>query len=455
MPVGRLLATMSIPAITSMMIQALYNVVDTFFVSLLDPDDNIMITAVGYALPIQIILLAFALGIGIGTNVLVARKLGESNKKEASNIARTGLFMAIISGIIFFILSLFLTKPFMHLMSNIPDIIHYGSQYLHIIMMFSIFMFVEIVCNKILQGQGRMIVPMITQIIGAVINIILDPIFIFGLFGIPAMGIKGAAIATIIGQLCAMIFVITYIFTHKIEISLKIKKLNIKREHVLEIIKVGAPAMLMNSVSSVTNILLNNILKNIDPQERANTILTLYFKMQNFIFMPVFGLNQGGLPILAYNYGAINKKRYLKTLKLLIISAFVIMLIGFMLFQFIPNILLQFFTKNTATIQIGVAAFRIISISFLPAAFGIIITNAYQSLSYGHFALIMSILRQVLLLIPCALLLGKLFGLDYIWFAFPISETIVALIFFPYILKLINHVFTKKEINKKLKESVG
>jgi len=453
MPVGRLLASMSIPAITSMLIQALYNIVDTFFVAKLDPTNNIMITAVGYALPIQIIIMAFALGIGIGTNVLVARKLGEQNKDEASNIAKTGLIMALIVGFIFFVISFFVVNPFMQIMSNIPNIIFYGSEYLQIIMMFSIFIFVEIVANKILQGQGRMIIPMITQIIGAVINIILDPILIFGWFGLPALGVKGAAIATIIAQFCAMCFVVIYIFTQKMEISLNIKTLKIKKEYVVEIVKVGAPAMLMNSISSITNILLNNILKEIDSLEKANTILTLYFKLQNFIFMPVFGLNQGGLPILSYNYGAANKKRYLKTLKLMLITAFIILFTGFIVFQTMPSLLIQIFAKDESTITIGKIAFRIISISFLPAAFGIILTNAFQSISYGHSALIMSILRQALLLIPSAYLLGKFLGLNYIWLSFPFSETIVAIIFFPYILKLINKVFLKKEIELKTKGS--
>jgi putative MATE family efflux protein len=254
MPVGRLLARMSIPAMTSMMIQALYNIVDTFYVSLIDASSNIMITAVGYALPMQIIIMAFALGIGIGTTVLVARKLGERNKREASNVAQTGLIMALVSGGVFFVLSFFVSGPFMDLMSDIPDIIYYGQQYLRIVMMFSVFLFIEIVCNKILQGQGRMIVPMITQIIGAVVNIILDPILIFGWFGLPEFGVRGAAIATIIGQCCAMIFVLIYIFTQKMDINLNIRNLKIRGRYIGEIFKTGAPTILINSIGSLTNI---------------------------------------------------------------------------------------------------------------------------------------------------------------------------------------------------------
>lgn len=452
MPVGRLLARMSIPAMTSMMIQALYNIVDTFYVSLIDPSSNIMITAVGYALPMQIIIMAFALGIGIGTTVLVARKLGERNKREASNVAQTGLIMALVSGGVFFVLSFFVSGPFMDLMSDIPDIIYYGQQYLRIVMMFSVFLFIEIVCNKILQGQGRMIVPMITQIIGAVVNIILDPILIFGWFGLPEFGVRGAAIATIIGQCCAMIFVLIYIFTQKMDINLNIRNLKIRGRYIGEIFKTGAPTILINSIGSLTNIALNNILKGIDVEEKANAVLTLYFKIQNFVFMPVFGLNQGGLPILSYNYGSGDKERYMRTFGLMLRSAFIILLVGFIIFQAFPEGLIRIFTSEESTISIGKNAFRIISLSFLPAAFGIILTVTFQSISYGHSALLMSFLRQALLLIPSAFLLGKFLGLKYIWLSFPISEFIVAVVFYPIIRKIINEVFARKKVEQRMTE---
>lgn len=452
MPVGRLLARMSIPAMTSMMIQALYNIVDTFYVSLIDSSSNIMITAVGYALPMQIIIMAFALGIGIGTTVLVARKLGERNKREASNVAQTGLIMALVSGGVFFVLSFFVSGPFMDLMSDIPDIIYYGQQYLRIVMMFSVFLFIEIVCNKILQGQGRMIVPIITQIIGAVVNIILDPILIFGWFGLPEFGVRGAAIATIIGQCCAMIFVLIYIFTQKMDINLNIRNLKIRGRYIGEIFKTGAPTILINSIGSLTNIALNNILKGIDVEEKANAVLTLYFKIQNFVFMPVFGLNQGGLPILSYNYGSGDKERYMRTFGLMLRSAFIILFIGFIIFQAFPEGLIRIFTSEESTISIGKNAFRIISLSFLPAAFGIILTVTFQSISYGHSALLMSFLRQALLLIPSAFLLGKFLGLKYIWLSFPISEFIVAVVFYPIIRKIINEVFARKKVEQRMTE---
>ena len=450
MPVGRLLARMSIPAMTSMMIQALYNIVDTFYVSLIDPSSNIMITAVGYALPMQIIIMAFALGIGIGTTVLVARKLGERNKRKVKRRANGTDNGACVGRRL---LSLVFCFGAVHgLDVDIPDIIYYGQQYLRIVMMFSVFLFIEIVCNKILQGQGRMIVPMITQIIGAVVNIILDPILIFGWFGLPEFGVRGAAIATIIGQCCAMIFVLIYIFTQKMDINLNIRNLKIRGRYIGEIFKTGAPTILINSIGSLTNIALNNILKGIDVEEKANAVLTLYFKIQNFVFMPVFGLNQGGLPILSYNYGSGDKERYMRTFGLMLRSAFIILFIGFIIFQAFPEGLIRIFTSEESTISIGKNAFRIISLSFLPAAFGIILTVTFQSISYGHSALLMSFLRQALLLIPSAFLLGKFLGLKYIWLSFPISEFIVAVVFYPIIRKIINEVFARKKVEQRMTE---
>ena len=251
---GRLIATMSIPAMFSMLIQALYNVVDSIYVARLDTTNDDMLTAVGYAFPIQILIMAFALGIGIGTNVLAAKKLGERKPDESSQIAQNGIMMAIIAGIFFFIMSFIIIKPFMNLMSNSKNIIENGTAYLRIVTMFSLFIMIEITCNKILQSMGRMIIPMFTQLIGAITNIILDPILIFGWHKIPAMGIRGAAIATVIGQAVAMTFVVIYILTNKFEISLKVKHFRFNGFYVKEIIKVGLPSMIMNAIGSITNI---------------------------------------------------------------------------------------------------------------------------------------------------------------------------------------------------------
>jgi putative MATE family efflux protein len=295
MPIGKLLAAMSLPAIFSMFVQAMYNVVDTMYISRYDIGQDNMITALGYAFPMQMIMMALSLGIGIGCNILISRKLGERKPNEASNIARTGIIMAIIAGLMFLAFSFFLPRVFLDLMSNIEIIKTYGVQYLSIIMMFSVFIFIEISVTKMLQGMGRMLIPMIAQLIGAITNIILDPIFIFTL----DLGVTGAAIATIIGQAAAMLFAVGYIILRKVDISFNFKNFKFKGVYVKEITRAGLPAMVMNSVAAFTNIILNNILKALNPEEIANAVLTIYFKLQSFVFMPIFGLTQGGLPILS------------------------------------------------------------------------------------------------------------------------------------------------------------
>jgi len=456
MPIGRLIAYMSIPAMLSMFIQALYNIVDSYWVGKIDITTDNMITAVGIALPMQILMLAFALGIGIGTNILVSRKLGERRHQEASSVAQTGIVMGIIMGLVFFVLSFIIIVPFFELMSINKDIISHGTSYLRIIMMLSMGMFIEIICNKILQGMGRMIIPMITQLIGALVNIILDPILIFGMFGFPELGFNGAAIATVIAQFTAMLFVVTYIIIKKFEIDLSLKKFRFKKIYVKEITKAGLPVLVMNSIGSLTITALNTILSPLNPNPNdspANAVLTSYFRLQSLIFMPVFGLVQGGMPILSYNYGANDKNRYFKALKILIISALVIMTIGFIIFQLFPVALLSIFSPTEVMLDIGINALKIISVGFLPASISIIITMSFQSIGRGEVALLMSLLRQAVFLIPLSFILGQIGGLDIVWFGFPISEFIVILLFIPIIIISIKRAFQRKsnlfDINKE------
>lgn len=424
-PIGKLIATMSLPAIFSMFVQSMYNVVDTMYISRYDVGSDNMITALGYAFPMQMIIMAIALGIGIGSNILISRKLGERKKEESSTIARTGIVMAVIAGIVFFGFSFFLPELFLKLMSNIPLIREYGVKYLSIVMMCSIFMYVEICITKMLQGMGRMIVPMVAQLIGAITNIILDPILIFSF----DMGIEGAAIATVIGQAASMIYVVIYVLIKSIDISLSYKGFKLLWKNIKEIINAGAPAMVMNSIAAFTNIILNNILKALDPEETANAVLTLYFKLQSFVFMPIFGLTQGGLPILSYNYGANIKNRFDKALKFMFIISFSLMTVGFILFQVLPRALLNILGPEDKTIEMGILAIRIISYSFFPAAFGIIITNTFQAIGSGSKALLMSLLRQAVLLIPISYILGKMIGIEGVWVSYPIAEGLCALIF--------------------------
>jgi putative MATE family efflux protein len=441
MPIGKLLATMSIPAIFSMFVQAMYNVVDTMYISRYDVGEDNMITALGYAFPMQMIMLALSLGIGIGCNILISRKLGEKKNDEAANIARTGIIMAIVAGLVFFALSFFLPKIFLNLMSNIEIIKTYGIQYLSIIMMFSIFIFVEISISKMLQGMGRMLIPMLAQLIGAITNIVLDPIFIFTL----NMGVSGAAIATVIGQVASMLFCVGYIIFKKVDISFSFKNFKLKATYIQQITRAGIPAMVMNSIAAFTNIILNNILKMLNPEEIANAVLTIYFKLQSFIFMPIFGLTQGGLPILSYNFGANIKKRFVKCAKILVSVSLTLMTIGFLLFQLFPRNLLDILGPEPQTITLGIPALKIISFAFFPAAFGIIMISIFQSIDQGSKALLMSLLRQAAFLVPFALILGKAFGVEGVWLAFPISELLCLLLFAIPLIKLIKFSFAKKD----------
>jgi putative MATE family efflux protein len=442
---GKLIASMSIPAMFSMLIQALYNIVDTIYVARIDKTSDALITALGYAFPMQILLMAFALGIGIGTNVLVARKLGERKPEEASRFGQTGIMLTIMMSIVFLGLSFVIVEPFMKMMSNNHEIIKAGTSYLRIVMAFSIFQFLEIVYTKILQSTGQMIIPMFTQLIGAITNIILDPIFIFGWFGLPAFGVTGAAIATVIGQGVAMIFVLIYTYRKKLEISLSLRRFRFSKHHVTEIIKLGAPSAVMNSVASITNIALNSILKQHDPEETANAVLTSYFKLQSFVFMPAFGLNQGGMPILSYNYGANNKKRFDKALKILFTTALSILTVGLLIFQIFPKPLLNLFSPSPRMIELGLPALRLISLAFIPAAINVILTMTFQSVGRGFVAMTMSLLRQLAFLIPFAYLFGKFWKLNGVWLAFPASEAIVTLFFFPLGIYIVRKVFQLKE----------
>ncbi|MHB8063369.1 MAG: MATE family efflux transporter, partial [Ruminiclostridium sp.] len=323
MPIGRLLASMSVPAMMSMLVQSLYNVVDSFFVSKLGKE---AFEAVSIAFPMQILVIAFAVGVGIGTNSLIARKLGEGKLDEATITARTGLFLAIVNAAIFVVIGLVFSGPFISMFSDNSKVISLGTTYLTIVTACSAGMFIEILCSKTLQATGNMTIPMISQLIGASINIILNPILIFGLFGFPKLGIAGSAIATITGQLTAMTYVITMFRVKSHDIHLTLRGLKVKKENVIDIYKVGAPTIVMNAIASVTTTSLNAILMSFS--ESAISILGIYFKLQSFVFMPVFGLTQGAMPIMGYNFGANKKKRFYHTFYLSLSVAIGIMAIG-------------------------------------------------------------------------------------------------------------------------------
>lgn len=438
MPIGRLLASMSLPAMLSMLVQSLYNVVDSYFVSQLGPE---AFTAVSIAFPMQILVLAFAVGVGIGTNSLIARKLGEGKVDEATITARTGLFLAIVNAAIFVVIGLLASKPFISLFSEDAKVISMGTTYLTIVTACSAGMFIEIICSKTLQATGNMLIPMVSQLIGASLNIVLNPILINGWWFFPKLGIAGSAVATITGQLTAMCYVITMFKLKSHDIHLTLRGLKIKKENVINIYKVGAPTIVMNAIASVTTTSLNAILMSFS--DAAIAILGIYFKLQSFVFMPVFGLTQGAMPIMGYNFGANKKKRFYHTFYLSLTVSMIIMVAGLLLFHTIPDKLLSVFGQNS---DMGRYALKAISFCFIPAAFGIIITTMFQAVGHGMKSLIMSLLRQLVLIIPGALIFGKLFGLNGVWYSYPFAELVCALIFTPIGFKILKDEFLRKSL---------
>lgn len=436
MPIGRLLTNMSLPAMLSMLVQSLYNVVDSYFVSKIGEE---AFTAVSIAFPMQLLTLAFAVGVGIGTNSLIARKLGEGKVDEATVTARTGLFLAIVNAAVFVVVGLTVSGPFISLFSDNPNVVSMGTTYLTIVTAASAGMFIEIIHSKTLQATGNMLIPMISQLIGAITNIILNPILIFGMFGFPEMGIAGSATATIIGQLTAMTYVMIMFRVKSHDIHLTLRGLKLKKHNIINIYKVGAPSIVMNAIGSVTTTGLNAILMSFS--ETAIAVLGIYFKLQSFVFMPVFGLTQGAMPIMAYNFGANKKKRFYKTFNLSLTVTIIIMSFGLAMFQLFPGQLLSIFGQNS---EIGIHALKVISLCFIPASFGIIITTMFQSIGHGMKSLVMSLLRQLVLILPGAFVFGKIFGLNGVWYCYPFAELICILIFTPIGFKVIRDEFARK-----------
>lgn len=440
-PVGKLLLNMSLPAILSMLVQALYNVVDSIFVA--KHSGNAGTTALSAVFPMQMLVMSLALGIGVGTNVQIAKRLGEGKNDEASSVARTGVFMALCGALAAVVIGLTASRPFCAAYSQgNKDVENMASAYLTIVTAVSVGMFVEICLSKILQSTGNMKIPMISQLIGAVTNIILDPLLIFGIGFFPELGVRGAAIATVTGQIAAMIFVILIFVFKKHDVSLSPRHFSIKKENLAAICIVGLPTTVMNAVSGFTTLILNLFLNKISQNGMA--ILGVYFKLQSFVFMPVFGLMQGLMPILSYNYGYGDKKRFSRAYKLAQITSAAIMAVGLLLFQFAPRLLMKMFSEGQM-LEEGIFALRIISISFLPAAFGICMTTVMQSFGKGVTSLVMSLLRQVVLLIPLGALLAFTTGLNGFWFTYPIAEFCVFALFLPYTLVTIKKKFVQNE----------
>lgn len=417
MPVNRLLITMSIPMIISMLVQALYNVVDSVFVSQINEN---ALTAVSMAFPIQNLMIAVAVGTGVGTNALLSRSLGEKNQEMANKAANNSVFLACASYLIFLIFGLTCSELFYKLQTDIPEIISYGKDYISIVSVLSFGMFLQIAFDRMLQATGRTFFTMFTQGAGAVINIIMDPILIFGWFGFPKMEVAGAALATVIGQIIAAMIGAAMNVAKNTDIRLGIRDMRPDKEVIGRIYSVGLPSIIMSSIASVMTFCMNKILMSFT--STATAVFGVYFKLQSFVFMPVFGLNNGMVPIIAFNYGAKQRQRIMKTMKLAMMYAFGMMAVGLIIFQLFPAVLLEMFNASDAMLAIGVPALRTISISFLFAAFSIISISMLQALGHGIYSMFISVGRQLIVLVPLAYLLAQTGNLNLVWLAFPLAE---------------------------------
>ena len=440
MPVGKLLFNMSLPMMVSMLVQALYNIVDSIFVAKLSEN---ALTAVSLAFPLQTLLIAVATGTGVGMNALLSKSLGEHDFKKANKIADNGIFLYVLSYIVFLILGFTVVKPFYasQIGSADVEIMELGINYLSTVMILSFGLFGQIFFERLLTSTGRTIFSMTSQLCGAITNIILDPILIFGLLGAPKMGVTGAALATVIGQCVAGIIacVCNHKFNH--EVSLNIKGFRPDWTLIGHIYAIGIPSIIMQSIGSVMTYCMNRIL--IEFSSTATAVFGVYFKLQSFFFMPVFGLNNGITPIIAYNYGAKQRKRMLKTIKLSLIVAFCLTFIGFLSFEAIPQVLLDMFNASEDMLTIGVPALRIIGIHYLIAWFCIVIGTVFQALGKAVFSMIVSIMRQLVVLIPAAYILAKLGGLHAVWWSFPIAEVISLLVTLFFFIKIYREIISK------------
>ena len=438
MPVGKLLITMSLPMMISMVVQALYNIVDSVFVSRVSED---ALTAVSMAFPLQALCIALGAGMGVGVNALLSKSLGAKDNDMVNKSALNGLFMTFVSYLVLLVIGIFAVKPFYMIQTDSADIIQYGTDYLSVICCFSFGMFFQFTFERLLQSTGRTFQTMITQTVGAVTNIILDPIFIFGYFGVPAFGIKGAAIATVIGQIIAAVLALIMNIKVNTDIDFSLKGFKPDIKIIGMIYKVGLPSIIMQSIGSVMVFCLNKIL--IVFSSTAVAVFGVYFKLQSFVFMPVFGLNNGLIPIMAYNYGAKKKDRMIKTIKCGLLIAFSIMSVGMVVFELFPDAILALFEASDNMLAMGKVALRTIAIHFPVAAICIVLGSAFQALGNAVYSMFVSIARQLVVLIPVAYALSKLGNVNYVWWCFPIAEIMSLTITVIFFIKLKREVIDK------------
>ena len=438
MPVKKLLITMSLPMMASMLVQALYNIVDSIFVSRISED---ALTAVSLAFPIQTLMIAVAGGTGVGVNALLSRSLGEKKFKEADRAANMGILLMLLSYVVFALFGIFGSRIFFESqvdasLPNAQEIADYGTSYLQICLIFSFGIMLEMMLERILQATGKTFFTMITQGVGAVVNIILDPILIFGLCGAPRLGIAGAAAATVVGQIIAMSLAVFFNITKNTDVSLSFRKMKPHGTTIGAIYRVGIPSIIMQAIGSVMTYGMNKILAPFSTT--AVAVFGVYFKLNSFIFMPVFGLNNGIIPIIAYNYGARKKERIIQTIRFGIAISVSIMFIGMCIFLAIPDKLLLLFDASPEMLKIGKAALRIIATNFMLAGCSIILMSTFQAFGEGIASLMVSVLRQLVVILPAAYILSHVFGLNAIWWSFPIAE-VISLIFSATLFKRLYH----------------
>lgn len=417
MPIDKLILSMSLPIMISMLVQALYNIVDSVFVSRISEN---ALTAVSMAFPIQNLMIAVGAGTAVGMNALLARSLGQKDFDKVNKVAENAIFLAILSYLAFLIIGLFFVEPFYLSQTDIEEIIVFGKEYMTVCCCMSFGIFIQLMFERTLQATGKTIYSMYTQGIGAIVNIILDPILIFGKFGFPKMGVTGAAVATVVGQIVAGILGIYFNQKKNKEVRIQMKGFRPSKDIIVQIYGIGIPSIIMQAIGSVMNYGMNRIL--ISFTSTATAVFGAYFKLQSFIFMPVFGLNNGVIPILAYNYGASKRERVIKTIKHSVTYAVSIMVVGLFVFQIFPESLLRMFDASETMLAIGVPALRRISISFLLAGFCIACSSVFQALGKAVYSMVVSVARQLVVLLPVAYGLAQIGNVELVWWAFPIAE---------------------------------
>lgn len=438
MPINKLIISMSLPIMISMLVQALYNIVDSVFVARISEN---ALTAVSMAFPIQNLMIAVGAGTAVGVNALMARSLGERDSEKVNKIAENAVFLAILSYLVFLVVGLFLAEPFYRSQTDIEEIVQHGTEYIAVCCCLSFGIFTQMIFERMLQSTGKTIYTMYTQGLGAIINIILDPILIFGLLGFPKLGVAGAAVATVVGQMAAGVLAIYFNHTKNHEVKIQLKGFRPSDRIIKQIYGIAVPSIIMQAIGSVMNYGLNRIL--ISFTSTATAVFGVYFKLQSFVFMPIFGLNNGVIPIIAYNYGAAKRERLLKTLKLNVIYAVSIMFVGLLVFQLIPTQLLLLFDASETMLALGVPALRTISISFIFAGFCIACSAMFQAMGYAIYSMLMSVARQLVVLLPVAFVLARLGNVNLVWWAFPIAEVMSLFMTIIFMIRLNKKVISK------------